>query len=287
MAFSIDDLALRPIPDQSLPLGRKKGYREIPADLSSSYHHEPLVDVSTYGIAGQSYYSRPNAALDVGAAQVSPVVYVRKGTAEKLAAINDSLRSSEEAARIFGGSVELYIEEGLRSQRIQRLLYEDLFPGLIRTQLPHLSEQEVLSRRDSLIAAPSDTETSPSPHATGAAIDVSLRYQRATKSFVLGSEVFMGHDDADMGDTTTPDFFERTRSSTAKHALAQRNRRLFYWIMKGSLTGEDSGFCVNPTEWWHWSYGDQLWAAVTGAPAALYGLAKESAAEQKSTGRTV
>ena len=24
------------------------------------------------------------------------------------------------------------------------------------------------------------------------------------------------------------------------------------------------------SEWWHWSYGDQHWAARTGMPAAIY-----------------
>jgi D-alanyl-D-alanine dipeptidase len=28
---------------------------------------------------------------------------------------------------------------------------------------------------------------------------------------------------------------------------------------------------VLPTEWWHWSYGDQHWAAAAGEPVAHYG----------------
>ena len=46
---------------------------------------------------------------------------------------------------------------------------------------------------------------------------------------------------------------------------ARANRRLLYWLMR------DTGFASNPTEWWHFSFGDQMWAQATGAPAALYG----------------
>jgi D-alanyl-D-alanine dipeptidase len=35
----------------------------------------------------------------------------------------------------------------------------------------------------------------------------------------------------------------------------------------------EAGFASHPDEWWHYSYGDQMWAALTGAEAAHYGLA--------------
>jgi D-alanyl-D-alanine dipeptidase len=45
---------------------------------------------------------------------------------------------------------------------------------------------------------------------------------------------------------------------------ARANRRLLYWLMR------EAGFASNPTEWWHFSYGDQMWAQATGTPQALY-----------------
>ena len=36
----------------------------------------------------------------------------------------------------------------------------------------------------------------------------------------------------------------------------------------------DRRFVGLPDEWWHFSYGDQMWAKRTGAAAALYGMAK-------------
>ena len=49
---------------------------------------------------------------------------------------------------------------------------------------------------------------------------------------------------------------------------ARANRRLLYWLM------EEEGFCNNPTEWWHYSFGDQMWARLTGAEAAYYSAAE-------------
>jgi D-alanyl-D-alanine dipeptidase len=35
----------------------------------------------------------------------------------------------------------------------------------------------------------------------------------------------------------------------------------------------EEGFAGLPDEWWHFSWGDQMWARLTSAPAAHYGLA--------------
>ena len=46
------------------------------------------------------------------------------------------------------------------------------------------------------------------------------------------------------------------------------NRRILYWAIV------EAGFASNPGEWWHFSFGDQLWAQLTQAVAALYGPAE-------------
>jgi len=43
------------------------------------------------------------------------------------------------------------------------------------------------------------------------------------------------------------------------------NRRLLCHAMT------EEGFAPNPTEWWHYSYGDQMWAALTKNSEAFYG----------------
>lgn len=272
MTPSLSDLLLQPIPDLSQARGTKVGYRDHPLLTIGTHDGEPLVAIEEYGIAGQSYYSRPNGATTDPVPGVEPTIYVRKSIAEKLERINFELQKSPEIEKLFGRKVELYVDEGYRSPGLQEKLYNDVFPYLIRQQHPDWTEKQVFARRDELSAKPPEKGTPP-PHATGAAIDVRLRYQDAELAYVPGCEVDMGHGDADVSDTANPDFFEPLKSMTMSDRTAQKNRRIFYWVMRGGLLGDDSGFVVNPTEWWHWSYGDQMWARLTQAPGAFYGLA--------------
>jgi len=261
-----------PVPLQADALLRKKGYRAYPLQTMLGRSDDPLVDIATYGIAGQSYYSRPNGATKTAIPGLPKTIYVRRGIALKLAAINKALQNSPEVEKLFGKPVELYVEEGLRARTTQQELYEIVFPGLIRAQFPKLTEVEVLERRDQLIAKPSTAKT-PAPHATGAAIDVALRYRQPILDFVLDVNVPMT-EESSTGPEVSPDYFEIHLPKTVEQKMLQRNRRAFYWIMRGALLDEESGFEVNPTEWWHWSYGDQMWAALTKAPHAFYGFAK-------------
>ncbi|MEK6914663.1 MAG: hypothetical protein AABW83_03360 [Nanoarchaeota archaeon] len=35
-----------------------------------------------------------------------------------------------------------------------------------------------------------------------------------------------------------------------------------------------SGFTNYPGEWWHWSYGDRIWAHYNNKKYAIYGISK-------------
>ncbi len=263
----------QPVPDFQLAREHKHHYREYPILSEGVHADEPLVDISLYGLAGQSYYSRPNAATGEPVPGIEPAVYLRQSIVERLVEVNRTLQQSPEVAALFGGEVELYVQEGFRPTALQRKLYDKVFPELIRQQYPHWTSKQVAARRDELIAKPHTHHSSPSPHATGAAVDLTLRYAEPNLGYVPGRLVKMGRKATDMSETTNPDYYERP-VSTAVAGRAQKHRRAFYWIMRGAVLGEDTGFVVNPTEWWHWSYGDQLWAKLTDAPAAFFGEAK-------------
>ncbi len=90
------------------------------------------------------------------------------------------------------------------------------------------------------------------PHTTGGAVDLTLGWRGA----VLG----LGTDfDAFLPDSAAA-ALEDEDGSTGRDL-----RRM----LAGVLHAE--GMTVIGSEWWHWSYGDQHWAARTGAPAAIYG----------------
>jgi len=272
--MNIKTILAQPIPDQQIMLEYKKNYRSYPLITAYKSSDEPLADIAQYGIAGQSYYSRPNATgqpLD----EVSPQIYVRKSIAERLSEINYALQESSEITKLFGKRVELYLDEGVRTQAMQKKLYAEVFPRLIREQFPAMKASEASARRDQLIAKPSNS-LSPSPHATGAAIDVKLRFACPELGFVPHSFISMGHQGAHVGQATSVSYFETFMPTKTADKLARRNRRILYWVMRGALLGKDTDFIVNPTEVWHWSHGDQMWAALTHAPCAFYGTAYTS-----------
>lgn len=89
------------------------------------------------------------------------------------------------------------------------------------------------------------------PHTTGGAVDLTLSWRGA----VLG----LGTDfDAFLPDSA-PAALEDDVGSTARDL-----RRLLASLLQAE------GMTVIGSEWWHWSYGDQYWAARTGMPTAIY-----------------
>lgn len=262
-----------PIPNMDELRERKKDYNKLPIDANHPKFNEPIVDAAHYGIAGQAYYSRPNAATEDPVPGAPTTQFLRKSVAETLAKINASL-SDPRITELFGGEVELYIEDALRPVALQTRLHDDLIPALLRKNHPKMSEEEIRDRRKDIIALPSNDPTKPSPHATGGALDIVLRFKQATPMFVGGSNVPMGHVDGETSIRINPDYFEQNEVTTAADRQAQQNRRAYYAIMTGTAFGVNTGLVNNPTEWWHWGMGDQLSAKVHGDKAAYYSSAK-------------
>lgn len=271
--MNLSDILIRPIPDHTEARTKKATFRQYPLKTDGAHANEPLVDIILSGVAGQSYYSRPNVASGQPIPGVEPAVLVRQSIAERLSKINFAVQQSAEVEKLLGGKVELYVNEGYRDFKVQKQLYDKTFPELIRKQYPGFSDKEVLERRDLLIAEP-PRKDSPSPHATGAAVDVRLRYVQPELGYVPDAAVLLGDRQADNNESTYPDFYEHLKVLTERDLEIQRNRRVFYWVMRGALIDDDSGFMVNPHEWWHWSYGDQLWAQLTNAPEAFFPTAQ-------------
>lgn len=263
----------KPVPFMKERLILKDGYRDIPIDTSDPRFTEPLVGIREFGIAGQSYYSRPNVLSPHPFNGVESEPELRASIVEGLVKINAHLKHPD-ITELFGGEVELFVEEGTRNKEVQAKLYSVEIPDLLRRNNPGMGDNDIKSRRDQIIAYPTIDTLRPSPHATGGAFDVSLRYKQPTPDYVEGAAVWMGYRDGDTGDVISPDYFEINETNETSDKIAQRNRRLFYRIMTGELFGEPTGFEVNPTELWHWSIGDQLWAALS-SKKPYYGSADQ------------
>lgn len=267
------EVLLGAVPNLDLERALKHKYRSYPIDENSATFTEDLVWLDDYGVAGQAYWSRPNAALAEPVDGFLSRLQVRRTIAEKLRDINGLLATGD-YIEFFGGTVELYVEDATRNPKTQRELHDITFVNHIQARNPDWSQEEVLARRDQLIAYPPDPTDGPAPHMTGAAIDVVLRHKQASPMYVEGAFLNFLREDGDTGDSCNPDYAEyATRGVRYDEADWQQgtlNRRIFYNLMNSA------GFQVNPTEYWHWSFGDQMWALLKNRPAALYGYLPSS-----------
>ena len=109
-------------------------------------------------------------------------------------------------------------------------------------------------------AEPSEDPCSPPPHATGAAIDLTL-------CTLDGVDVAMGSPIDENSDRSLPNHFQDKDPELHSHRL------ILLEVM------QSAGFERHPEEWWHFSLGDQMWAYTRGqrepsmTQAARYGRA--------------
>jgi D-alanyl-D-alanine dipeptidase len=109
-------------------------------------------------------------------------------------------------------------------------------------------------------APPSEDPATPPPHSTGAAVDLTLAREG-------GAPLDMGGEIDAIGAISHPHHYAGAAAADpdGEAACWHRRRLLLAEVMAGA------GFAQHPGEWWHFSYGDQLWAWRTGHPQALYG----------------
>lgn len=88
---------------------------------------------------------------------------------------------------------------------------------------------------------PEGIELNPPPHSTGGAIDLTIVDEN-------GVELDMGTKIDELSEKSYSDYYKNSLT------LYEKNRDLLYNVMS------KAGFVQLPTEWWHFSYGDQIWA---------------------------
>jgi zinc D-Ala-D-Ala dipeptidase len=95
-------------------------------------------------------------------------------------------------------------------------------------------------------AVPSFELSTPPPHSTGAAIDLSI-IDAEQQPLNMGSPI------DEMSDRSQPNYFQHQPAGQLFH----QNRELLRQVMA------TAGFERHPGEWWHFSWGDQLWAWIS------------------------
>ena len=86
-----------------------------------------------------------------------------------------------------------------------------------------------------------------------------------------GNPLDLGGEIDFIGAKSSPNFYEKdsSRMHCSKHRVFHNRRSLLFSVM------EQAGFVQHPNEWWHFSYGDQLWSWLSKKDNAIYGAAFE------------
>lgn len=147
--------------------------------------------------------------------------------------------------------LRIMVYEGFRPRARQWELWRGM-EGEMRARFPAESDEQIFQRTREFIADPRGFG---SGHQAGGAIDASL-------CDAAGKELDMG--------TAIVEINEKTHTHSAHISPVQQANRSIL------LDAMAAGGLINyPSEWWHFSYGDRLWAELTGAEVAFFGPLEE------------
>ncbi|MCJ8279544.1 MAG: D-alanyl-D-alanine dipeptidase [Rivularia sp. ALOHA_DT_140] len=145
----------------------------------------------------------------------------------------------------------IQIFDAYRPVAVQKFMVDYTFAealkerGLTESSLSEAQRQSIWEEVYKIWAEPSLDEKTPPPHSTGAAVDVTLVNE-------MGQVVDMGSPIDELSDRSLPNYYADIQVEFAPRYHA--NRLLLLDVM------EKAGFARNPREWWHFSFGDQMWA---------------------------
>lgn len=231
-------LALRPW--NGVPIeGVNEPLVELPAELLRIEPHPYQALGAPYGLGGSPFR-------------------LRRGVLERLLRAQDRLRGEEPDLR-------LAIFDAWRPVAVQAFMVEHAILTTCRERgvdpTASGSDRRAIEAEVARFWAPPSLDpSSPPPHSTGAAVDLTL-------ARTDGEPLAMGSPIDAIGPVSEPDHYGAAAAADpdGEPALWHRRRQLLDRAMAAA------GFRRHPNEWWHFSHGDQLWAWLAGADAAPYG----------------
>ncbi len=183
--------------------------------------------------------------------------------------LNRRLLQAQELLRRQRPGWGLAIFDGWRPLAVQAFMVEHAIACSCRERgidpaVAGAARQAVVAEVGRFWAPPHADPSAPPPHSTGGAVDLTLADGDAAP-LDMGSAI-----DA-IGAVSEPDHFLQASHNCRDPELLARYRQ---WHQRRSLLRqvmEQAGFAQHPNEWWHFSWGDQLWAWQRGEPVAHYG----------------
>lgn len=150
-----------------------------------------------------------------------------------------------QASKLLPKEYYFKISEGFRPLKLQRQFFTDILTDM-RKKYPTMTSGELWHETTKYVADP----TLCPPHSTGGTVDITIN-DKNNKTLDMGIPINSIDE----------------KSATFYHSIIdkyKRNRRLLFSILTYV------GFVNLPTEWWHFSYGDQYWAIFHKKPYAIY-----------------
>lgn len=173
-------------------------------------------------------------------ATIEKPVLLRQNVADKLYRIADKLPDN----------IYIKIYSAYRSRvRLEEIWKNEI--EKIEKENPGMQRGEILSLAKFKVTPPN---TNMGGHDTGAAIDLAL-CDRNGNDLDYGTKY---HENA------------QAKSTVVLNAEQKQNRKFLLQLMKSQ------GFVQQPSQWWHYSYGDRYWAVYKGKRhSAIYGPAEK------------
>lgn len=198
-------------------------------------NNDPLVDLSEFDFVLEPSYFKQGLARDKR-------IFLRREVAGKLMRTQKSLRI-----------YKFKIWDGFRPRIVQNNIYQKFWKEL-KKQHPEWGAEQLGLEVGKFVTEARDPLRIP-PHATGGAVDLTL-------VDLSGKEIDMGTEFDHFGPKAAPFYFDEQDDKK----IAQ-NRR----ILREAMQKEN--FRFDKDEWWHYDYGNQLWALDLHRANAFYGEA--------------
>lgn len=202
---------------------------------------EPLVPIPLDAFAVE--LPHPYEKLGAPYGNKSPY-FLRQGVLDRLCRAQRTLQSQCSGWRI-------QIFDAYRPIAVQQFMVNYAFAEIVKAQgvmieeMSQAAQQELWQQVYQFWAVPSLDPATPPPHSTGAAIDITL-VDEAGQLVNLGSPI------DELSVRSYPDHF--AASQDLQEQTYHQRRQLLGAVMA------QAGFQRHPQEWWHFSWGDQLWA---------------------------
>lgn len=219
-----------------------KPYQQLHIDECS----EPLVPIPSKHFA----FEKPHPYQKLGApyhnSKADSPYYLRQGVVDSLMVAKTQLQQNHPTWKIL-------IFDAYRPVEVQQFMVDYTFTEIATAQgctfpVAEDKRQVILDKVYQFWAVPSLDRAMPPPHSTGAALDITLVDENEQK-------IPMGSPIDEISERSYHDFF--AGSTGPEEQQYHRHRQ----ILKEAMIA--AGFQQHPREWWHFSYGDQMWAWLT------------------------